>query len=72
MDKIFDGLASRNKVIIYMDDILIFAQTKEELEKITKEVLQVLQENNLYLKPEKCEFAQEKLNYLGFIIEKGR
>ena len=72
MDKIFDGLASRNKVIIYMDDILIFAQMKEELEKITKEVLQVLQENDLYLKPEKCEFAQEKLNYLGFIIEEGK
>jgi hypothetical protein len=68
MNSIFKDQITRNFVIIYMDDILIFAKTKEELEQYTKEVLQVLKDNDLYLKPEKCEFYKEQINYLGFVI----
>ena len=52
-----------------MDDILIFAKTKEQLQEYTRMVLQWLRENNLYLKPKKCEFEKEKIEYLGMIIE---
>ena len=40
----------------YIDDILIVAKTKEELKEQTLRVLKKLRENDLYLKPEKCEF----------------
>lgn len=33
-----------------------------------RKVLQILKENNLYLKPKKCEFEKEEINYLGVII----
>ena len=56
-------------VIVYMDDILIFSKTKEGLEEITKRVLQRLYENNLYLKPGKCEFCKTRIEYL---IEDGK
>ena len=59
----------KNYVVIYMDDILIYTTTKEDLEERTKKVLQVLKENDLYVKPDKCEFYKEKIEYLGFIIE---
>jgi translation initiation factor IF-2 len=55
-----------------MDDILIFADMKEELERITKLVLETLQEHNLFLKAKKCEFCQTRIKYLGMIIEEGR
>jgi len=55
-----------------MDDILIFAATREELRERTKEVLKILQDNDLYLKLEKCEFYQTKVKYLGFFIEEGK
>ena len=72
MDHIFTDPVHQGYVIIYMDDILIFAKTKEDLEKYTKEVLKILQKNDLYLKPEKCEFEQTKVKYLGFVIEEGQ
>ena len=56
-------------VIVYMDDILIFANTQEELERITKLVLQWLRDNDLFLKPKKCEFGKTKMEYLGLIIQ---
>ena len=59
-------------VIVYMDDILIFSKTKEGLEEMTKQVLQRLRENDLYLKPGKCEFCKTRIEYLGLIIEEGK
>ncbi len=64
MNEIFDKLISERRIIVYMDDILIFATTREELERTTKEVLQILEDNDLYLKPEKCQFIQTKIDYL--------
>jgi RNase H-like domain found in reverse transcriptase/Reverse transcriptase (RNA-dependent DNA polymerase) len=58
--------------LIYMDDILIFANTKEELERITKLVLEKLREHDLFLKAKKCEFCQKKIKYLGMIIKEGK
>ena len=59
-------------VIVYMDDILIYSKTKEGLEEMTKRVLQRLRENDLYLKPAKCEFCKTRIEYLGLIIEEGK
>jgi RNase H-like domain found in reverse transcriptase/Reverse transcriptase (RNA-dependent DNA polymerase) len=56
-------------VIVYMDNILIFANIKEELERITKQVLEKLREHDLFLKAKKCEFCQTRIKYLGMIIE---
>ena len=58
--------------IVYMDDILIFAKNKEDLEWFTKCILKSLQKANLYLKPSKCEFCKTKIEYLGPIIEEGK
>ena len=30
-----------------------------------------LQKNDLYLRPEKCEFEQEQIEYLGLVIWEG-
>ena len=72
MDSIFGDLIEKCMVIIYMDDIFLFAKTPEELEDNTKRVLQRLQENDLFLKPKKCEFCKTKVEWLGMIIEEGK
>ena len=35
-------------------------------------VLQKLREHDLYLKPKKCEFEKEKIEYLGMIVQQGK
>jgi hypothetical protein len=59
-------------VIVYMDNILIFADMKEELERITKLVLEKLQEHDLFLEAKKCEFCQTRIEYPGVIIKEGK
>ena len=55
-----------------MDDILIHAADEDELEQRTKEVFRRLREQDLYLKPKKCEFKKTQVEYLGMIIEEGK
>ena len=58
-------------VIIYLDDILIFSEDRASHTGHVQEVLRRLQENDLFCKPEKCEFFQSSVEYLGMIIGKG-
>jgi hypothetical protein len=72
MDSIFSDMIKGRKVIVYMDDILIFAENQEELQEQTKQVLQRLREYNLFLKPKKCEFNKTTMKYLRLIIQEGK
>jgi hypothetical protein len=58
-------------VIIYLDDILIFSKDRATHEGHVREVLRRLKENDLFCKPEKCEFFQSSVEYLGMIIGEG-
>jgi hypothetical protein len=55
-------------VSIYLDDILIFTNSMEEHRRITHLVLDCMREHKLYFRPEKCEFEQTRIEYLGVII----
>ena len=72
MDTIFWDEIHEAWVIIYMDDIFIF--TRELIINIrhTWKILQKLWDNNLFVKPEKCVFWQNKVEYLGMIIKENK
>jgi Reverse transcriptase (RNA-dependent DNA polymerase) len=72
MDSIFSDMIEGRMVIVYMDDILIFSNSQEDLLKHTKMVLQRLREHNLFLKPKKCKFNKTTMEYLGLIIQEGK
>jgi hypothetical protein len=68
MNERFKDLIAEGVVVVYMDDILIFTKTLEEHHQVVQRVLQILTNNDLYLKPEKCLFEQESIEFLGLII----
>src|ERR1700723_2684943 len=72
MNEIFQDLITQGVVSIYLDDILIFMESMEEHNRITHLVLEWLREYKLYLRHDKCEFAQTKIEYLGLIISHGQ
>ena len=67
MDMTFEDI-EQGCTVIYMDDIMNFSNNLDTLEKLDKNVLRQLQENDLYLKPTKCEFKKTKIEYLGMVI----
>lgn len=62
MESILEGIEN---VIVYIDDILSFAASKEELETTTDKVTQRLKEHNLTINAGKCEYNKESLTFLG-------
>jgi len=72
MNDIFWNLIAEGIVVVYLDDILIFTKTKEEHEQAVRRVLQVLKENKLFLRPEKCEFCKRQIEYLGLVISENK
>ena len=67
-------LALGTEILDYMDDILIASKgstTIEDHRAAVHNVLQVLQDHNLFLKPEKCVWESPHVNYQGLILEKG-
>ena len=55
-------------VVIFMDDIMIYAVTRQEHDQIVLEVLRRLKENRLCLSPDKCEWAQPQIEFLGYLV----
>ena len=72
MNMIFHDLIIAQVVTVYMDDILVFTKTMEEHRQVTIRVMQILLDNDLFLKPMKCYFEVDTVEYLGFIISADR
>jgi len=68
MNSIFKPLIDRGVVAVYMDDILVFTETTNSTQPLFGEVLKILRDNNLFLKPEKCCLSPTEVEYLGLII----
>src|SRR5467141_525887 len=68
MNDIFEGLITEGHVVVYLDDILIFTETLDEHQRITRRVLELLEKHKLYLHADKCEFEKTTVEYLGVII----
>ena len=55
-------------LICYMDDILIYSATPEEHITHLEKVFNLLHENKLFIKKEKCEFAISETTFCGTIV----
>ena len=68
MNEIFADMDQH--VVVYIDNLMIFTKTKNQAEhdKIVLEVLKRLEENNPFMKPEKCTFRTTEVDFLGMIV----
>jgi len=70
MNSIFQELLHEGVLANYMDDFVILAKTKEELEEWTIRFLKIVEKHNLYFKWSKCDFNMEEILILGVIVGK--
>ena len=54
MNNLLRDLVVEKKIVVFIDDVMVTMETEEGHNKIVKEVLRRLEENNLFVKPEKC------------------
>lgn len=62
------GSARYSKATAYIDDVLIYGKDPTECLIHLEEVLQLIEKANLTLNLSKCDFLQDKIDYLGYEI----
>ena len=70
MNNLLRDLVVEEKVAVFIDDIMVATETEEGHDKIVEEVLRRLEENDLFVKPEKCVWKVREVGFLGVIIGK--
>jgi len=68
MNSIFQELLHEGVLANYMDNFVILAKTKEELEEWTIRFLKIVKKHNLCFKRSKCDFNMEEIPILEVVI----
>jgi len=55
MNELLRDLTNTGKVAVFIDSVIIGTETEEGHDELVAEVIRRIEENNLYVKPEKCK-----------------
>ena len=67
MDHLFHNILDKG-VVIYLDDILIYAKNMAEQQRLVKEVLKRLDKAGLSINAKKSQWHSPKVEFLGYSI----
>jgi len=68
MNNLFRDLINKGDTAIFIDNILVATDTEEDHDKLVEEVLKRLEENDLFVKLEKCKWKVREVEFLGVVI----
>ena len=68
MNKLLRDLTNTGKVAVFIDDVIVGTETEKGHDELVAEVIKRLEENDLYVKPEKCKWKVREVEFLGVVI----
>jgi len=68
MNELLRDLTNMGKIAVFIDDVIIGTETEEGHDELVAEVIRRLEENDLYVKPEKCKWRVKEVEFLGVVI----
>ena len=68
MNELLRDLINMGKVAAFINDVIVGTETEEGHDKLVAEVIRRLEENDLYVKPEKCKWKMREVKFLGVVI----
>ena len=68
MNKILQDLINIRKVASFIDNVIIRTEGEEGHDKLVKDVMKRLAENDLYVKQEKCKWKVKEVGFLEVVI----
>ena len=72
MNELLRDLINIEKVAAFIDNVIIEMEIEEGHDKLVAEVIKRMEENNLYIKLEKCKWKVREVGFLGVVIEPER
>ena len=68
MNELLRDLINTGKVAAFIDNIIVGTEMEEGHDEIVAEIIKRLEENDLYVKPEKCKWKIREVGFLGVVI----
>jgi len=68
MNELLRDLINTGKVAVFIDDVIVGTEMEEGHDELVAEVVKRLEENDLYVKPEKCKWKVREVEFLGVVI----
>ena len=68
MNELLRDLINTGKVAVFIDDVIVGTGTEEGHNELVTKVVKRLEENDLYVKPEKCKWKVREVEFLGVVI----
>ena len=68
MNKLLRNLINIGKVAAFIDDVIVGMEGEEGHDELVAEIIKKLEENNLYMKLEKCKWKVREVGFLGVVI----
>jgi len=68
MNELLRDLINTGKVAVFIDDVIVGTETEEGHDELVAEVVKRLEENDLYVKPEKYKWKVREVEFLEVVI----
>jgi len=68
MNNLFRDLINQGDTATFIDDILVATDMEKEYNELVEKILKRLEENNLFVKLEKCKWKVREMEFLGVVI----
>ena len=68
MNELLRDLTNMGRVAVFIDDVIVGTEMEKGHDELVAEVIKRLEENDLYVKPEKCKWRVRKVEFLGVVI----
>ena len=68
INELLQNLINTEKVAAFIDDVIIGMEMEEGHNELVAEVIRRMEENDLYIKSEKCKWKVRKVEFLGVVI----
>ena len=68
MNELLKDLINTGKVVAFINDVIVAIKDEEEHDELVAEIVKKLEENDLYMKLEKCKWKVREIVFLGVVI----
>ena len=68
INDLFQDMINQGITVTFIDDIIVTTEIEEGHNEVVEEILKWLEENDLFVKPEKCKWKVREMEFLGIVI----
>ena len=68
MNELLRDLINTGKVAVFINNVIVGTETEEGHDELVAEIIKRLEENDLYVKLEKCKWKVREVGFLGVVI----